>query len=267
MTDVLVLTAIEFEARGLARELELPRLPGLPFPVYERTPVPSAWAPDRVRLRVAPVGFRAALLADRWTALAAGLVSPLVISAGSCGALVPELEAGGLVIPESVMDPDGRRLSVTPEAHAVAVRLAKGGGPQAGREMNAGGPQAGREMDDARTGLLLTSREVVTTPEAKALRWRETGAIAVDMESAVVVAWATRQGCRTLVVRAVSDTASQRVPLELAGLMTPEGKLRAGRAVALALTHPRTIPHALVLRQGTGLALKRIARLLAALPD
>lgn len=235
MTGILILTAVELEARGLARELELPRLPRFPFPVFERSG-------GRVRLRVAPVGFRAVMLRERWPALVADLVSPLVISAGSCGALAPGLEVGGLVIPESVMDPDGRRLSVTPEAHAAATRLAGG----------------------ARTGLLLTSWEVAATPEAKALSWRTTGAAAVDMESAAIVAWASSHGCPSLVVRAVSDTANQRIPAEFVGLMTPEGKLRTSRAVALALTRPGTIPHALALRQGTALALKRIARLLAA---
>ena len=41
--------------------------------------------------------------------------------------------------------------------------------------------------------------------------------------------------------------------------------VRAGRALALFLTHPRTIPHALLLQRGTGRALQAIARLLAAL--
>jgi adenosylhomocysteine nucleosidase len=193
------------------------------------------------------------MLTERWPSLVVDLVSPLVISAGSCGALAPGLEVGGLVIPESLLDPRGRRLNVTPGVHAAAVRVAKGGGPQ-----------AGREMDDAWTGLLLTSSDLVATPEAKALRWRATGASAVDMESAVIVAWASSQGCPSLVVRAVSDTAGQQIPAELVGLMTPEGKLRTGRAMALALTRPGTIPHALALRRGTALALKRIARLLAA---
>lgn len=237
MTDVLVLTAVEVEARGLARELELPRVSGFPFPVYER---PGG----RVRLRVAPVGLRAALLPDRWTTLAADLISPLVISAGSCGALIPELSVGDLVIPESVLDPGGQRWNVTPGVYGAVVRAAA----------------------DAWTGLLLTSLEVVATPEAKAFCRHSTGASAVDMESAAIVAWASRQGCPSLVVRAVSDGAGQRVPAELASLVTPEGKVRTGRAVALALTHPRTISHALALRQGTALALKRIARLLATFP-
>lgn len=233
MTRILVLAAVELEARGLARELELLRLSGFPFPVY-----------DRAGLRVAPAGLRAALLPDRWAALVTGLGSPLVISAGSCGALSPELEVGDLILPESVLGPGGERLNVTPSVHAAAVGLAR----------------------DACTGLLLTSSELVATPEAKAERWHATGASAVDMESATILAWASRQGCPALVVRAVSDTARQHLPAELVGLVTREGRLRAGRAFALALTRPHTIPRALALHRGARAALKRIARLLAILP-
>lgn len=236
MTDVLVLTAVELEARGLARELEFRRRSDFSFPVFDRSA-------GGVRLRLAPVGLRAGLLAQRWPSLAADLLSPLVISAGTCGALAPDLEAGDLVLPESVLGPAGERWNVTPGVHAAAV---------------------GRAVA-VRTGLLLTSADLVATPEAKAGLWRSTGAAAVDLESAEILAWASRQGSASLVVRAVSDTARQAVPAELVDLISPEGRLRAVRAVAVALTRPRTIPHALILRRGTGLALKAVARLIAAL--
>lgn len=241
MSDVLVLTALELEARGLARQLELSRLSRFAFPVYELERSPASRVPGRLRL--APVGPRAALLRDRWPALAADLLSPLVVSAGTCGALAPELEVGGLLLPESVLGLDGERLNVTPGAHAAALRLAP----------------------EARQGLLLTSRDVLATPDDKARGFRATAAAAVDLESALILAWAARQGCPSLVVRAVSDTARQHLPSELGGMVTPEGKIRAGRAVALFLTHPRTIPHALLLQRGTGRALQAVARLLAAL--
>jgi hypothetical protein len=235
---VLVLTAVELEARALARLLELARCSRFPFPVYDR-PTNTG----RARLRVAPLGLRAALLSERWPALVAELASPLVISAGTCGALAPGLEVGDLVLPESVLGPTGERLYVTPGAHQAALQRAP----------------------DAWAGLLLTSAELVGTPEAKALRWRDTGASAVDMESAGILAWASRRGCPALIVRAVSDTARQHISAELAGLVTPEGKLRAGRAVTLALTRPGSIADALALRRGTAVALKRVARLLATL--
>ncbi len=236
MTAILVLTALELEARGLARQLELACRVRLPFPVYER-------ASAHATLRVAPVGFRAVFLPARSRALLAGVASPLVVSAGTCGALAPGLRVGDLILPETVLGPAGERLSVTPRVQRAAVELAR----------------------VASTEILLTSSHVVATPEAKAERWRATGAAAVDLESAIIVEWASRHGYSSLVIRAVSDTADQHLPADLVGLVTRGGRLRKGRAAALALTRPRTIPDALMLGRGTGRALRSVARLVATL--
>jgi nucleoside phosphorylase len=235
VTDTLILTGIQLEARALASQLELQRCSGFPFLVFERRG-------DRL-VRLAPVGLRATLLPARWAALVADLVSPLVISAGTCGALSPELGIGDLVLPENVLGSSGERLNVTFGVHAAALE----------------------RSGSARAGLLLTSPTLVETPEAKARCGRATGASAVDMESAAILAWASRQGCPSLVVRAVSDTAQQHLPAQLAGLVTPDGALRIGKALALALTHPRTLPQAFRLRRGTKTALKRVAGFLSML--
>lgn len=236
MSDLLVLTAALLEARGLARELELGRLRRLPFAAFEGSRGAG-------RLRLAPVGLRAALLPDRWRALAGDLDRPLVVSAGICGGLLPELEAGDPVLPESVIGPAGERWNATPGAHVAALRAAPG----------------------ARTEPLLTTTDLLSTPEAKAERREATGAVAVDLESAGILAWASRQGCPSLVVRAVADTARQELPAELEDLLTREGKLLAGRALALALSRPATIRLALTLSRGRLRALKSVARVIAAL--
>ncbi|HSB43344.1 MAG TPA: hypothetical protein VLK28_16010 [Methylomirabilota bacterium] len=232
MSGILILTAVEFEARALARRLGLPAITVLPFPAFGRD-----------LLRVAPVGLRAALLAARWPRLLAGLNRPLVISSGVCGGLAPDLQVGELVLPESVLGPDGERLNVTPTLYRRATELA----------------------GSARGGLLATSREVVATVEAKAALFAHTGAVAVDMESAPILAHAAGAGCPTLVVRGVSDTAAESLPPELIALVTPAGKLHAGRALALPLTRPGLVPRALAVRQATRRALAAVARLLAAL--
>jgi adenosylhomocysteine nucleosidase len=215
----------------MARHLELPAIPSFPFPVFGRGTV-----------RLAPVGLRAGQLAARWPSLRVGLEPPLVISAGVCGALSPDLRAGDLVLPESVIGPAAERLNVTPTPYGRATGLASG----------------------ARRGTLTTSRDVVATPEAKAALYSQTGAVAVDMESALILAHAARAGCPTLVVRAVSDVASESLPPELIGLVTEDGKLRTSRALALAVTRPRVLPRAMALRRATQRGLVAVARLLAA---
>jgi len=232
VSGILILTAVELEARVLARRLELPPITVLPFPAF-----------GRGLLRVAPVGLQASLLVSRWPRLLAGFNQPLVISSGVCGALAPDLSAGDLVLPESVLGPSGERLNVTPTRHRQASEL--------------GG--------SARGGTLVTSSEVVATAAAKAALFASTGAVAVDMESSVILAHAAAAGCPTLVVRGVSDRANESVPLELIELITPAGKLRPVRALALTVTRPRLLPRALALRQATRRALTAVARVLAGL--
>ena len=233
MGGILILTAVELEARALARELEFPALPSLPFPAY-----------GRGAARLAPVGLRAALLASRWPRLLDGLDRPLVISAGVCGGLDPRLRCGDLVLPENVLGPSGELYHVTPSHHRAAT---------------AGTGRA------AATGRLVTTRGVVRTPEAKAALFTGTGAVAADMESAFILSQAAASGCMSLVVRGVSDSASQSLPGELLDLVTEDGRLRLGQALALTVSRPALLPRALAVRQATRQALRAVARSLAGL--
>jgi len=227
----LILTAVELEAHALARALELAPLPALPFAAF-----------GTGATRVAAVGLRASRLLSRWPSLVAGLGDPLIVSAGVCGGLDPTLARGALTVPESVIDPDGVLARVTPSAHHVALAAAP----------------------SAATGPLVTTREVAATPDAKAALRERTGAIAVDMESSLILAAAADGGFPSLVVRGVSDTATEGLPRELIGLVTADGRLRVAGAAALAI-RPAVLPRALALRRATASALRSVARLLSAL--
>jgi nucleoside phosphorylase len=215
VSQVLVLAAVDVEARGLARHLGLPPVPGARWPHY-RAGV----------LEVACVGPRAARLAERaptWRP------PTLVVSAGTCGALAPDLAVGALVVPEAVVGPDGARL-----ATSMAPTL-------------------------TRAGTLLTVADVVHTPEDKARLWIETGAVAVDTESSILLGWARTVGAPAVVVRAVSDTAASGVPPDLAALVEPGGRVRRGHALRAMLARPGAVADAIALGRGTGAALKAVA--------
>jgi adenosylhomocysteine nucleosidase len=233
VNPLLILTAVELEARALARQLELPRLASFPFVAFGRGSV-----------RLAPVGLRAALCDSRWPGLLDGLGHPLVVSAGVCGALDPRLAHGDLVIPECVIGPGGDVLAIPRSHHRAAVA------------------RAGAAVC---TGALVSTAEIVATPDAKALLHAATGAVAVDMESAVIVARAAAFDCPALVVRGVSDDAREFLPPELVGLITPAGGLRVARALALTVMRPAVLSRAFTLRRRTQGALKAVARVLAAL--
>jgi adenosylhomocysteine nucleosidase len=231
VTPLLILTGVELEARALARALDLPRLPSFSFPVF-----------GRPYIRIAPVGVGARLCESRWAALMDGLPGPLVVSAGVCGGLDPRLDVADLVIPERVLGPTGAQHALGSAAHRAAVARAS-----------------------ACAGLLVTTREVVATPEAKAALHAATGAVAADMESACILTHATASGCRALVVRAVSDRADQTLPLELVRLVAPAGGLRLARALALIGVRPALVSRAIALRRRTHRALRAVAPALAAL--
>jgi len=231
LVAILILTAVELEARALARALSLPPLLSLSFPAFGREAV-----------RVAPVGLRAGLLGSRWAALVPSADHPLVVSAGVCGGLDPTLRAGDLVLPDAVTTGAGLRLPIT--ASAAQRAAAAGGAP-------------------ARAGVMATSSRIMATPEAKAALRAATGAVAVDMESAAILEAAAARGCSSLVVRAVSDDAHQTMPGELMRLMGADGRLRGGAVLALA--RPRVLARALGLGRSTRQALAAVAGSLARL--
>jgi nucleoside phosphorylase len=122
-----------------------------------------------------------------------------------------------------------------------------------------------RANPTAHAGGLITAREVAATAEAKAALRSRSGAAAVDMESAAILAVADATGCAALVVRGVSDHAGQALPAELLELLTSDGALGFSNAVALVLSRPRTIPRAIELGRGTRRALRAVARALGPL--
>ncbi len=64
-------------------------------------------------------------------------------------------------------------------------------------------------------GKIHTATEVIATAEDKARLLAETGAPLVDMESSFVIAVAERHGLPLTVIRAVSDLASESVPVDI----------------------------------------------------
>jgi len=219
VTRVVVLTAVDVEAGGLARHLGLARVDGADHPRFRAGALELVCVGPGARYLDARVG---------------GLPAPaLVVSAGVCGALAPHLRAGALIVPEAVVDAGGARLA-TAEVPGLP-----------------------------RSGTLLGVTAVVATPDAKTRLWLATGALACDMESAAILAWAATRGVPAAVVRGVSDAASRGVPPDLAALVEPDGRVRTARAVRAALARPRALADALALRGGTSAALRSVARALA----
>jgi adenosylhomocysteine nucleosidase len=159
-----------------------------------------------------------------------------VLSVGCAGALTTGLSCGQLVLAPEVCMPDAtdsmqlRRYPVDGQLLAHTRTAAQ----------RAGVPVA--------EGALFTSAHVLLTPEEKAQRGQETGAIAVEMESGVHAAFAMARGLPFLAVRVILDGVQMRLPA-IKGLTTPEGDVRTLKAVWHVATHPHHLPALLALQR------------------
>ena len=189
-------------------------------PARRRTEEPSV-LPDGTLLLVSGVGPAAAAVGAR-RLLAAGVRA--LLSWGLAGGLDPSLEAGTLVLPLEVVSPEGRVLLTSTDwrervRDAIPTRHA------------------------SCSGRLLTCREPLGSAAAKALAFRQTGAVAVDMESYAIAEAASAARVPFLALRAIVDTAHDAVPeIALSGARAGEDGLGIGRVlVALART-PGQLP-------------------------
>lgn len=131
-----------------------------------------------------------------------------IVSAGFAGALDPGLAVGDIAIGENFSDPAW--------LHGLGI--------------------------SARRGILLTREAPVATAADKARLRAETGALAVDMETAIVADACAKQGIPLLSLRAISDTAAKSLPLPFSVSWDMKNQRPRPLAVALYLArHPRRI--------------------------
>ena len=146
-----------------------------------------------------------------------------LISTGFCGALDPALRVGDIVR----TDPNPLPVS--------------GGSvlEQPGRECQRAG------LDPFSGDLCSIDRVVVTAREKRELR-ENTGARAVDMESAAIAQKAAGWGLPFQAVRAVSDTADDDLPLDFNLFRDAEGRFSRSRIALAAVGRPFTAVPALL---------------------
>jgi hopanoid-associated phosphorylase len=198
--------------------------------------VAEAKVAQRAGLAARPSGGVAA----QTTAVAESLLresAEALISFGIAGALAPSLTPGTLLVPRAVIDERGTRYAVDSEWRTGIMETLR---------------QAGLSVE-ARD--LLGAGEAVVSPARKAELHRITGAVAVDLESHLVAAVAARAGKPFLVLRAVSDSATQALPDAAIQGLAPSGKPALGRVLLSVARDPRQIPALIRLASDTRRAL------------
>ena len=152
-----------------------------------------------------------------------------VVLAGLAGGLAPDLAAGDLIVPETILGNLGERF--TPPLQL---------------------PGSG--------GFISTLDDICVSPEAKARLWSETGAHAVDMESAHFAQVAAKHGWDWGVVRGISDSATTALPKGCGLWIGSEGRLRPLPLLACLLRDPRAVGTLLSLRRASAAAMVSIRR-------
>jgi adenosylhomocysteine nucleosidase len=212
LNQVGVVAALEVEARTLGRAVR--RRDGL------------SSLPDGALLAVGGMGGMLAARAAHRLA-EAGAIG--LLSFGFAGGLDPKLNAGALVCPAEVVSGSGARFAAS-TAWRERLRAAT----------------AGRRPLVA--GALLTCAAPIDSVADKASAFRETGAVAVDMESTAVAEVAAALGLPFMALRVIVDTATD---------VLPQSVLDASRAGSLSM---RRLLGGLALAPWELLALIRLAQ-------
>lgn len=164
-----------------------------------------------------------------------------LLSWGTAAALCAGAREGDVVLPREVLSRDGRRYEVdTAWRRCLAGRLDGG---------------------DARDSDTVAEADgVLRDAEQKQRLHARSGAHIADMESAAIAEVCHRAGVRLLVVRAVSDHATARIPGCALVAVDASGELRTLRALAALLSAPAEWLDVVRLARGFGRACAALSR-------
>jgi adenosylhomocysteine nucleosidase len=153
----------------------------------------------------------------------------LVLTCGFAGGLNPDLKPGDVVFEVQ-----------SPESKVQSQLIAAGAKP---------------------ARFFCADRIATTVAEKKKLR-AETGADAVEMESAAIHAICRERGIPCATVRVISDTANEDFPLDFNQLSKPDKSLDYGKLAWAIARSPGTIGALLKLQKQTRFAAEQLASVL-----
>jgi adenosylhomocysteine nucleosidase len=180
---------------------------------------------------------RARQAADHLLAAGAGALA----SWGVAGGLDLRLTPGAVILPETVLTHDGRRLPMDQAwRRSVAARLAP--------ELTVHG------------GTLAESPRVIAEPGDKRRLRERTDAVAVDLESAGVARAAVQAGVPCLVIRAICDGAGMGIPRAALAAVDDAGRIHPLAFLRALAAHPASLGDVLQLRRGMNLACASLLR-------
>jgi adenosylhomocysteine nucleosidase len=122
----------------------------------------------------------------------------------------------------------------------------------------------GRALEQAGTveGTVVSSSGIAIDSASKSRLWLELDGrvpAVVDLESATYAREAVTRGIPYLVLRAVSDTADETLPLDFNRFRDAHGRIDRNRVLRHALLHPHLLPRLLALRERVQECARRLA--------
>ena len=161
-----------------------------------------------------------------------------LISFGIAGGLAPHLRSGDVILSAEVIGPDRSwraNARFQEEISDLARRIGAAEGP------------------------VLGARELLASEDDKARAWRDTGALAVDMESAIVARAAEAAGIPFAVLRTIADPATRALPPAALIPLLQDGTPALARVLGEVLRRPRQIGALFGLARETRQALLALA--------
>lgn len=160
-----------------------------------------------------------------------------IVSTGFCGALIPEMSIGHIVVANKIRTESSDELSV----------------------------DIGMSNDTMRglhVGRTLTVGHMVRTIAEKRELAQKASAIAVDMETYAVASVCHERKTRFMAVRAASDDISADIPAEVLSLVGDTGAVRVGAVLGALWKRPASYKDMWRIREQAMLAGERLATFL-----
>ena len=157
-----------------------------------------------------------------------------IVSTGFCGALIPDMRIGQIVVANEITNPQAETLKID---IGMSADLSRG----------------------LYVGRTITVEKMVRTVAEKQLLAENSGAIAVDMETYGIAHLCQERKTRFLAVRAVSDDLSADLPEEIMSLVGETGTVRFGAVVGALWKRPGSYKEMWQLRENALIAADHLA--------
>ena len=152
-----------------------------------------------------------------------------LISFGTAGALANELRSGDILLPEKILDSSGKVHLVSSAWHdKVSQQLAN-------------------SPTIVHNGDLLTSTNIIADADSKKVLAKKTGALAVDMESALITQIAHSQQLPTITLRVIIDESTTCIPEKILKNTNAYGQANIPAILASILQNPLLVRDLLTL--------------------